>query len=76
MPQEAIVGIPFVGAAAASVILLNYSTEGDEQIKNMLVGNILLALADTVSRLCVADHLDRQLDINRGATDSGLLLIG
>ncbi len=42
VPQEAIIGIAYVVAAAASVILLSFSAEGDEQIKNMLVGNILL----------------------------------
>ena len=34
VPQEAIIGIAYVVAAAAAVIMLNSSTEGDEQIKN------------------------------------------
>lgn len=42
VPQEAIIGISYVVAAAAAVLLLSRSAEGDEEIKNMLVGNILL----------------------------------
>jgi zinc/manganese transport system permease protein len=42
VPQEAIIGIAYVVAAAASVLVLSRSAEGDEEIKNMLVGNILL----------------------------------
>src|SRR3954462_3304788 len=42
VPQEAIIGITYVVAAAAAVLLLSRAAEGDEEIKNMLVGNILL----------------------------------
>jgi zinc/manganese transport system permease protein len=42
IPQEAVIGIAYVVAAAAAVILLSRAAEGDEEIKNMLVGNILL----------------------------------
>jgi zinc/manganese transport system permease protein len=42
IPQEAIIGIAYVVAAAAAVLLLSRAAEGDEQIKQMLVGNILL----------------------------------
>src|SRR5438067_4172909 len=42
VPQEAVIGIDYVVAAALAVILLSRSAEGDEEIKNMLVGNILL----------------------------------
>jgi zinc/manganese transport system permease protein len=42
IPQEAVIGIAYVVAAAAAVLLLSRAAEGDEQIKNMLVGNILL----------------------------------
>src|ERR1700682_3312789 len=42
VPQEAVIGISYVVAAAASVLLLSRAAEGDEQIKQMLVGNILL----------------------------------
>jgi zinc/manganese transport system permease protein len=40
--QEAVIGIAYVMAAAAAVLLLSRAAEGDEEIKNMLVGNILL----------------------------------
>src|SRR6266404_1511050 len=42
IPQEAVIGIAYVVAAAGSVLLLSRAAEGDEEIKNMLVGNILL----------------------------------
>src|SRR3954468_4024040 len=42
VPQEAIIGIAYVVAAAAAVLLLSRVAEGDEEIKQMLVGNILL----------------------------------
>jgi len=50
VPQEAVIGIAYVVAAAAAVIMLNSSTEGDEQIKNMLVGNILLVTKEEIFR--------------------------
>jgi zinc/manganese transport system permease protein len=42
VPQEAVIGIAYVVAAAAAVLLLSRAAEGDEEIKNILVGNILL----------------------------------
>lgn len=42
VPQEAIIGISYVVAAAAAVLLLSRAAEGDEEIKRMLVGDILL----------------------------------
>ncbi|MGI9088521.1 MAG: metal ABC transporter permease [Chthoniobacterales bacterium] len=42
IPQEAVIGISYVVAAAAAVLMLSRAAEGDEQIKQMLVGNILL----------------------------------
>jgi len=48
IPQEAIIGIAYVVAAATAIILLSRSAEGDEEIKNMLVGNILLVTPQEV----------------------------
>ncbi len=48
IPQEAIIGISYVVAAAAAVLLLSRAAEGDEEIKNMLVGNILLVTPEEV----------------------------
>jgi len=42
IPQEAVIGISYVVAAATAVLLLSRAAEGDEEIKNMLFGNILL----------------------------------
>ncbi len=50
VPQEAIIGISYVVAAAAAVLLLSRSAEGDEEIKNMLVGNILLVSPEDVGK--------------------------
>ncbi|MDQ6766127.1 MAG: metal ABC transporter permease [Verrucomicrobiota bacterium] len=48
VPQEAIIGIAYVVAAAAAVLLLSRAAEGDEEIKQMLVGNILLVTPSDV----------------------------
>src|ERR1041385_5667566 len=48
IPQEAVIGISYVVAAAAAVLLLSRAAEGDEEIKNMLVGNILLVTSREV----------------------------
>ena len=50
VPQEAIIGIAYVVAAAAAVLLLSRAAEGDEEIKQMLVGNILLVSPGDVWR--------------------------
>jgi zinc/manganese transport system permease protein len=48
VPQEAIIGIVYIVSAAASVIVLSKTAEGDETIKNLLVGNILLVSRSAV----------------------------
>src|SRR5882762_6709588 len=53
IPQEAVIGISYVVAAAAAVLLLSRAAEGDEQIKQMLVGNILLVTPLEVSKCFV-----------------------
>src|SRR3954452_279221 len=50
IPQEAVIGIAYVVAAAAAVLLLSRAAEGDEEIKNMLVGNILLVTPGEVAK--------------------------
>lgn len=42
VPQEAIIGIVYAVSAAAAVLVLSRAAEGDEEIRHMLVGNILL----------------------------------
>ena len=48
VPQEAVIGIAYVVSAAAAVLLLSRAAEGDEEIKNMLVGNILLVSPEEI----------------------------
>ncbi len=50
VPQEAIIGIAYVVSAATAVLLLSRAAEGDEEIKNMLVGNILLVTPEEVGK--------------------------
>jgi len=50
VPQEAVIGISYVVSAAAAVLLLSRAAEGDEQIKNMLVGNILLVTPGEIAK--------------------------
>src|SRR4030081_3894634 len=53
VPQEAIIGITYVVAAAASILLLSRSAHGNEEIRNMLVGDITVVRSDEVWR-CLA----------------------
>jgi zinc/manganese transport system permease protein len=48
VPQEAIIGIAYVVAAAAAVLLLSRSAHGNEEIRNMLVGDITVVSAAEV----------------------------
>ena len=50
VPQESIIGIIYVVAAAAATLALSHSAEGDEALKNLLVGNILLVTKKEVLR--------------------------
>src|SRR5882724_11018785 len=42
VPQEALIGIVYVVAAATGILMLSKSAEGDEELKRTLVGDILL----------------------------------
>src|SRR5438874_3577284 len=48
VPEEAIIGINYVIAAAAAVLLLSRSAHGNEEIRNMLVGDITVVSRDEV----------------------------
>src|ERR1700760_3114852 len=48
VPQEAIIGISYVIAAAAAILLLSRSAHGNEEIRNMLVGDITVVSATEV----------------------------
>ena len=56
VPQEAIIGITYVVAAAAAVLLLSRSAHGNEEIRNMLVGDITVVSAAEVWK-CLAVFL-------------------
>jgi zinc/manganese transport system permease protein len=43
VPLEALIGIVYIVAAAAAVLVLSRTPEGDEHIRGMLIGNILVA---------------------------------
>ncbi|HSH92795.1 MAG TPA: iron chelate uptake ABC transporter family permease subunit [Roseimicrobium sp.] len=42
VPQEALIGIVYVVAAAAGMLLLSRSAEGNEELKKTLIGDVLL----------------------------------
>ncbi len=42
VPQEALIGIVYVVAAAGAILLLSQSAEGNEELKRTMVGEILL----------------------------------
>jgi zinc/manganese transport system permease protein len=53
IPQEAIIGIAYAVSAALLIIVLSRSGEGDEQIKQALVGNILLVTFPEIAKMFV-----------------------
>ncbi len=42
IPQEAVIGIVYAVSSALAILILSRAPEGDEHIRHMLVGNILL----------------------------------
>jgi zinc/manganese transport system permease protein len=48
VPQEALIGIVYVVAAAAAILLLSRNAEGDEELRRLLVGEILLVTKSSV----------------------------
>jgi len=53
VPHEAIIGIVYAVSAAAAVLILSRSAEGDEEIRHMLVGNILLVSIPELLKMTV-----------------------
>ncbi len=53
IPQEAIIGIVYAVAAAATVLILNNAPHGAEHIRDVLVGQLLAVEAHDVGRLAV-----------------------
>jgi zinc/manganese transport system permease protein len=50
VPQEALIGIVYVVAAAAGILLLSRSAEGNEELRRTLVGDVLLVRPAEVLR--------------------------
>jgi len=53
IPQEAIIGISYAVASAATILALSKSTSEGEHLKDMLVGNILAVSWDEVWRTAI-----------------------
>ncbi|KAA0225194.1 metal ABC transporter permease [Fimbriimonadia bacterium ATM] len=54
VPHEAMIGIVFVVASAGSIILLQYADHGQELLKSILDGQILLVQMDQVEHTAIA----------------------
>ena len=50
VPQEALIGIVYVVAAALGILLLSRSAEGNEELRRTLVGDVLLVRPDQIAR--------------------------
>ena len=48
VPQEAFIGIVYAGASAAAILILARSPTGGEELKHMLVGDVLLVSMPTI----------------------------
>lgn len=53
IPQEALIGIVYAVAAATMVMFLSRSGEGDEHLREALVGNVLLVTPGEVIRIAL-----------------------
>ena len=50
VPQEALIGIVYVVAAAAGILLLSNSPEGNEELRRTMIGDVLLVMPRQVWR--------------------------
>jgi len=50
VPQEALIGITYVVAAAAGILLLSRTAEGNEELRRTLIGDVLLVSQKDVLR--------------------------
>ncbi len=81
VPQEALIGVVYVVAAAAVIVVLDRSPEGAERVKGLLVGNIVSVDAAEVRSLAILYGLvgfghwvfrRRFLDLSLGRMPHGL----
>lgn len=53
VPQEAFIGIIYAVASAAAILILSKSATGGEELKHMLVGDVLLVSLPTVINIAI-----------------------
>lgn len=53
IPQEAVIGIVYAVSSALAVMILSRSPEGDEHIRHMLTGNILLVTPEELIHMAL-----------------------
>lgn len=53
VPQEALIGVVYVVAAALTVLILSRAPEGGEELKSLLVGHLLFVQPDELARLAL-----------------------
>ena len=53
VPQEAFIGIIYAAASALAILILSKSATGGEELKHMLVGDILLVSSKTVIQVAI-----------------------
>lgn len=53
IPQEAFIGIIYAAASAAAILILSKSTTGGEELKQMLVGDVLLVSLPTILKMAL-----------------------
>ena len=51
IPQEAVIGIVYAGAASMVILILNFSPSGDEHLKHFLTGNLLFVSWSKITML-------------------------
>ncbi|HSE41533.1 MAG TPA: iron chelate uptake ABC transporter family permease subunit [Acidobacteriota bacterium] len=53
VPQEAFIGIIYAAASAAAILILSKSATGGEELKHMLVGDLLLVSLSSVVQMAI-----------------------
>jgi zinc/manganese transport system permease protein len=53
VPQEAFIGIIYAAASAAAILILSKSATGGEELKHMLVGDVLLVSLSAVGQMAL-----------------------
>ena len=69
--QEAFIGVLYVVATAATVLVVDRSPQGAEHVKKMLVGGILSVSADELREVRRALRRDRRLSLAHSTTVAG-----